>query len=93
VAFTSYKHVHWSVPIILSAPFGTGVIFAFSAIFTYLVVSYRRYAASALAGNSFVRGCFSSSFPLFAEPMFNRLTPTGAVGLLSGLLFLILPVP
>jgi hypothetical protein len=93
VAFTSYSHVHWVVPIICSIPFGTGIIFAFTAVFTYLVVAYREFAASAMAGNSFLRSCFAAGFPLFAGPMFGRLTPTGALGLLSGLLFLILPLP
>jgi len=93
VAFTSYSHVHWIAPIISSIPFGAGTIFAFTAVFTYLVVSYREFAASAMAGNSFLRSSFAAGFPLFAGPMFDRLTPAGALGLLSGLLFLILPLP
>jgi hypothetical protein len=93
MAFTSYSHVHWIAPIIASILFGAGIIFAFTAVFTYLVVSYRRYAASAMAGNSFLRSCFAAGFPLFADPMFDRLTPTGALGLLAGLLFLMVPLP
>jgi len=93
LAFTSYSHVHWVAPIIASIPFGTGIIFVFTAAFTYLVVAYRRYAASAMAGNTFLRSCFAGGFPLFADPMFKRLTPTGALGLLAGFLFLMVPLP
>jgi hypothetical protein len=93
IAFTSYTHVHWVGAIIASVPFGTGIILSFTAVFTYLVVAYRQYAASAMAGNSFLRSSFAAGFPLFAVPMFHRLTPTGAMGLLGGLLVLMTPLP
>ncbi|TFY74495.1 hypothetical protein EWM64_g9517, partial [Hericium alpestre] len=41
LAFTTYRHVHWIVPIIASIPFGTGTYFVFTSVFTYLVVAYR----------------------------------------------------
>jgi len=93
LALTSFPHVHWIAPIISSIPFGTGVIYSFTAVFTYLVVSYRDFAASAMAGNSFLRSCFAAGFPLFADAMFSKLSPAGAMGLLSGLLFLMVPLP
>lgn len=63
-AFTSYPSVHWIVPIIASIPFGAGVIFVFGATFTYLVDAFRVYAASALAGNSFMRSTAAALLPL-----------------------------
>jgi hypothetical protein len=36
-AFTSYKSVHWIVPIIAEIPFGMGMIWTFTSVFTYLV--------------------------------------------------------
>ncbi|KAJ3544006.1 hypothetical protein NM688_g5793 [Phlebia brevispora] len=53
LAFTTYAHVHWIVPIIASAPFGTGIFFCFTAVFTYTVSAYRPIAASAMAANTF----------------------------------------
>lgn len=38
---TTQPSVHWIVPIIGSIPFGTGVVFVFSSVFTYLVDAYR----------------------------------------------------
>ncbi len=36
-AFTSYRSVHWIVPIIAGVPFGMGVVWTFASVFTYLV--------------------------------------------------------
>ncbi|KIJ49144.1 hypothetical protein M422DRAFT_28127 [Sphaerobolus stellatus SS14] len=93
LAFTTYRKVHWIVPIIASVPFGTGIIYAYTAIFTFLVTAYRPNAASALAGNSFVRSAFAASFPLFAGTMYHKLGSVGATALLAGLTVLMIPLP
>jgi len=93
LAFTTYPSVHWIVPIIAAIPFGTGVIFIFTSVFTFLVVAYRPYAASAMAGNSFLRSTFAAAFPLISGPLYKRLGTVGATALLAGLMTLMAPVP
>lgn len=93
IAFTTYKKVPWIIPILASIPLGSGIVFAFTAVFTYLVVAYRRYAASAMAGNSFMRSAFAAAFPLFSGALFRKLGTVGAVGLLAGLTFVMMPLP
>ncbi|KAF8342501.1 MFS general substrate transporter [Amanita rubescens] len=93
VAFTSYKQVHWIAPIISSAPFGSGIYYVFTSVFTYLVTAYRPIAASAMASNSAMRSSFAAAFPLFAGPMYNRLGAPGAMALLAGLSTLMTPLP
>ncbi|TFY76597.1 hypothetical protein EWM64_g7414 [Hericium alpestre] len=93
LAFTTYRHVHWIVPIIASIPFGTGTYFVFTSVFTYLVVAYRPVAASAMAGNSAMRSSFAAGFPLFASQMYARLGTVGATALLAGLTTLMAPFP
>ncbi|KAI4293656.1 MFS general substrate transporter [Schizophyllum commune Loenen D] len=93
LAFTTYPSVHWIVPIIASAPFGMGMYFVYSSVFTYLVVAYRPIAASAMAANSALRSAFAAVFPLFAPAMYNRLGTVGATALLAGLTTLMLPLP
>jgi len=93
LAFTTYSHVHWIVPIISSIPFGAGVYFAFTSVFTYLVTAYRPIAASAMASNSAMRSTFAAAFPLFAGTMYNRLGTVGATALLAGLTALMAPLP
>lgn len=93
VAFTSYRHVHWIAPIISSLPFGSGIFFIFTSVFTYLVTAYRPIAASAMAANSALRSSFAAAFPLFARPMYVRLGAPGATALLAGLMTLMVPLP
>ncbi|CAE6510756.1 unnamed protein product [Rhizoctonia solani] len=78
LAFTTPRSVHWVVPIIASIPFGTGTV---------------PYAASAMAGNSFLRSAFAAAFPLISGPMYNRLGTMGATALLAGLTVLMAPLP
>lgn len=73
--------------------FGTGVVYVFTSVFTFLVVAYRPYAASAMAGNSFLRSAFAAVFPLVSGPMYNRLGTVGATALLAGLTVLMAPLP
>ncbi|EWY89600.1 hypothetical protein FOYG_10420 [Fusarium oxysporum NRRL 32931] len=92
-AWTSYPGIHWVVPIIGSALFGAGTILAFSGIFTFLVDAYPKYAASALAANSFARSTFGGVFPLFGVQMYNRLGIQWATCLLGFLTLAMLPFP
>ncbi|KAK3111392.1 hypothetical protein LTR53_013415, partial [Teratosphaeriaceae sp. CCFEE 6253] len=71
--WTTYRRVHWMLPILFSAFFGLGNIFCFAGIFTFLVECYPLYAASALAANSFARSSFAAAFPLFGIQMYERL--------------------
>ncbi|KAG8737111.1 hypothetical protein FRC10_008578, partial [Ceratobasidium sp. 414] len=83
MAFTTPKSVHWIVPILGSIPFSTGTVYVFTSVFTFLVVAYRPYAASAMAGNSFLRSAFAAIFPLVSGPMYKRLGTVGATALLA----------
>ena len=93
IAFTTYRSVHWIVPIIASIPFGMGIFFSYSSTFTYLITAYRPIAASVLASNSFVRSCFGSVFPLFTSAMYDKLGTVGATALVAGLATLFAPLP
>ncbi|KAA8909982.1 major facilitator superfamily domain-containing protein [Sphaerosporella brunnea] len=82
-SWSTYKSVHWIVPILASAVFGTGTLLVFSAVFTFLVDAYPLYAASALAANSFVRSSFAAAFPLFSNALYSRLGYQWAGSLLA----------
>lgn len=93
LGLTSFRSVHWIVPIIMSSFFGAGMVFSFTSTFTYLVDAYRPVAASALASNSFMRSAFAAGFPLFGQQMYERLGAVGATCLLGGLMCLTIPLP
>ena len=93
IAFTTYRSVHWIVPIIASIPFGVGILYSFSSTFTYLITAYRPIAASVLASNSFLRSCFAFAFPLFTSAMYDSLGTVGATALVASLATLFAPLP
>ncbi|KNG89065.1 MFS transporter [Aspergillus nomiae NRRL 13137] len=92
-SWTIYPGIHWIVPMIGSALFGAGTILVFSGIFTFLVEAYPRYAASALAANSFTRSTFAGAFPLFGTQMYNKLGLHWASCLLAFLTLAMVPFP
>jgi hypothetical protein len=82
-AWTTYRSVHWIVPIIGSVFFALGMLLCFSGVFTFTVEAYPEYAASGLAANSFVRSSFAAGFPLFSSVMYQRLGIQWATALLA----------
>ncbi|KAF2626067.1 MFS general substrate transporter [Macroventuria anomochaeta] len=71
--WSAQANVHWIMPNIGAALFCGGVIIGFQCIQTYLVDSYTRYAASAIAAATVLRSLAGFGFPLFAPAMYNAL--------------------
>ncbi|KAJ5771190.1 uncharacterized protein N7511_003241 [Penicillium nucicola] len=71
--WTAQEHCHWIAPNIGAVLFGTGTIIAFQCIQTYMVDTYTRFAASALAASAFLRSLAGFGFPLFAPYMYDAL--------------------
>ncbi|KAI8725590.1 MFS domain-containing protein [Fusarium sp. LHS14.1] len=92
-SWTTYSSIHWIVPIIGSAVFGCGTLLVFTGIFTFLVDAYPKYAASALAANSFARCSFAAAFPLFGIQMYEKLGYQWASSLLAFLTVAMAPFP
>lgn len=92
-AFTSYPHVHWIAPIIFSVPFGAGVLWIYTAIFSYTGSTWHAVAASAMGANSLVRSGFAAAFPLFASQMYEAMGTVGASAFIAALNVLLIPVP
>lgn len=89
----NYNSVHWIVPTIGGAFIGFGLIGIFLTSFNYLIDAYLLLAASAIAGNTFLRSGFGASFPLFAGYMLKGMGVNWA-GLLLGLFSAaLIPVP
>ncbi|CRG86171.1 Alpha-galactosidase [Talaromyces islandicus] len=71
--WTAQYKVHWIAPNIGAAIFCVGAIMSFQCIQVYLVDTYTRYAASALAAAVLLRSLAGFGFPLFAPYMFKAL--------------------
>ena len=64
---------HWIVPNIGAFLFAIGTIAAFQCVTTYLVDTYMRFAASAVAAVTVLRSLFGFAFPIFAPEMYKTL--------------------
>ncbi|SSD61215.1 probable Polyamine transporter 1 [Saccharomycodes ludwigii] len=90
----NYHHkIHFMCPTVAGSFIGFGLMGIFLPSFNYIIDSYLFLAASAIAGNTFMRSCFGAAFPLFAGFMFRNMG-TNWAGLLLGLFAAALaPVP
>lgn len=107
-SLTSFRKITFVMPMIGMFIFGIGVsanfrgesantqaLYVFISVFGFLVATYSKFAASAMAGNTFVRCMFAAGFPLFAnavctlgridtadDQMYSGLGPIKATGVL-----------
>ncbi|KAF3914598.1 hypothetical protein ABW21_db0209225 [Orbilia brochopaga] len=88
--WSAQARVHWIVPNIGATIFSAGSIMGFQCIQTYIIDTYTRYAASAVASITVLRSLAGFGFPLFAPAMYNKLhygwgnTTLAFIGVLIG---------
>jgi multidrug resistance protein len=70
---TSYKHIIWVGPASSGIAFGFGMVLCYYSVNNYIIDSYQKYAASALAAKVFLRSGGGAGFPLFTVQMYHRL--------------------
>jgi hypothetical protein len=73
LSWTCSPRVHWIVPILAGVPFGAGNACVFIYANNYMARSYGTYAASALAGNMFLRSIMGACLPLAGPSMYETL--------------------
>ncbi|KAI9815117.1 MAG: hypothetical protein M1827_002960 [Pycnora praestabilis] len=91
--WTSDKTIPWIAPCIGAALMGFGFFTIFQSAINYLVDTFRKYSASAIAANTFLRSVFAAAFPLFVNPMFHRLGIPWASSLLGFVAAALIPIP
>lgn len=92
-AWTSSPSISWVPQVIAGVPIGCGIFMVFMPGQVYLMDIYQSNAASALAGNAFVRAALACAFPLIATPMYSRLGVQWATSLLAFLCIALAPFP
>jgi MFS family permease len=92
-AWTNAPEIHWSVSIILSAPFGFGCVLVFLSILNYVLDAYTIYAASVLAAGAILRSLFATAFPLFVGRMYANLGIHWASSIPAFLTVVCMPFP
>ncbi|KAI0966532.1 major facilitator superfamily transporter multidrug resistance [Xylaria arbuscula] len=73
IGWTSTKSIHWIAPVTGIVLMGFGYYAVFTSAINYLVDTFQRWGASALAANTFARSGLAAALPLAIEPMFRAL--------------------
>ncbi|KAK2039999.1 major facilitator superfamily transporter [Colletotrichum somersetense] len=87
------RDIHWIVPTLSGLFTGFGLMSIFLQALNYLVDAYLMFAASAIAGNTFLRSLCGAAFPLFATYMFKGMGIQWASTLLGVVATLLIPIP
>ncbi|KAI1836296.1 hypothetical protein DTO013E5_1087 [Penicillium roqueforti] len=86
-------HTHWIVPIIGLFPFAFGMVGIFGTLQTYVIDSYPRYAASAVAAITVSRSLFGALLPLAGPYMYQALGYGWGNSLLGFVTLAMIPMP
>lgn len=92
-AWTSSKHVHWICPCIGAVLIGMGFLTIFQAALNYLIDTFQRYSASAVAANTFLRSALAAAFPLFMTPLLHNIGIDWGVSIFAFFSLLLIPIP
>ncbi|KAJ2903387.1 uncharacterized protein MKZ38_009964 [Zalerion maritima] len=94
LGWTGYSgKIHWIVPVLSGLCTGFGLMSIFLQSLNYLVDAYLMFAASAIAGNTFMRSLCGAAFPLFSTYMFDGMGIQWAATLLGVVAALLAPIP
>jgi hypothetical protein len=91
--WTSSKSIHWIAPMTGLVCMGFGFSTIFQAALNYLIDTFQKFSASAVAANTFLRSVFAAAFPLFVNPMFHNLGIPWASSILGFIAALLIPIP
>ena len=93
LGWTDKESIPWIVPVIGTAFIGFGFFTIFQSALNYLIDTFQRYSASAIAANTFLRSIMALSFPLFVDPMYHKLGVGWATSVFAFFSVLLIPIP
>ncbi|KIW52900.1 hypothetical protein, variant 1 [Exophiala xenobiotica] len=91
--WTADPKFHWIAPVIGLYMTGLGFFTIFQAALNYLVDTFQRYAASAVAANTFLRSCFAAAFPLIVTPLYDHVGIPWGTSIFAFFAVALIPVP
>ncbi|KAK4941599.1 hypothetical protein LTR10_018476 [Elasticomyces elasticus] len=92
-AWTADPKYPWIAPVIGLTMTGLGFFTIFQAALNYLVDTFQRYAASAIAANTFLRSCFAGAFPLIVTPLYDNVGIPWGTSIFAFFALALVPVP
>lgn len=91
--WTADKQVFWIGPMIGSATMSMGMMGVFMGAQTYLIDSFPKHAASAIAANGVLRSVLGAILPLFGLQLYDTLGLGWGNTILAAVLLVLAPVP
>nr|ANM86350.1 putative MFS transporter [Cladonia uncialis subsp. uncialis] len=92
-AWTSSPNISYWPSIIGIGMTGFGFTSIFQAALNYLIDTFTRYAASAVAANTFMRSVLAGAFPLFVDAMYHNIGVDWGSTIFGCVAVLLVPVP
>ena len=92
-AWTSDPAVPWIATVVGTVLIGFGFFTIFQSALNYLIDTFQKYAASAIAANTFLRSALALAFPLFVDPMFAKLGVDWGISVFAFFSVLLIPIP
>lgn len=93
IGWTSFSQIPWIATIVGVGLMGFGYYTIFTSGLNYLIDTFQRWGASALAANTFVRSVLAAMFPLIVPPMYRRLGNGWAFTIFGVFAVLNIPIP
>lgn len=92
--WTGYTNsIPWIVPTLSGLFTGFGIFAIFLQLLNYIIDAYLMFAASAIAGNTFMRSLFGAVFPLFARYMYEGIGINYGQTLVGAVAAVLVPLP
>lgn len=85
--------IPWIVPTLSGLFTGFGIFSIFLQLLNYIIDAYLMFAASAIAGNTFMRSLFGAVFPLFARYMYDGIGINYGNTLIGAVAAVMVPLP
>ena len=93
LGWTADPKYPWIAPVIALVLVGAGFFTIFQAGLNYLVDTFQKYAASAVAANTFLRSCFAGAFPLVISPLYHNVGVPWGTSIFGFFSAAMIPVP
>jgi MFS family permease len=92
-AWTAPKEFPWIAPIIGIVLCGIGFFTIFQGALNYLIDTFQKYAASAVAANTFLRSGFAGAFPLFIAQLLHSVGVSWGLSIFGFCAIALIPIP
>jgi len=93
LGWTSHPRFHWAIPTSGAMLVGFGYYTIFQSALNYLVDTFQRWGASAIAANTFLRSILAAALPATVIPVYTGLGTGPGSSCFAGFATVMIPIP